>query len=258
MKNWKIMLCSGLVLCPLLLPAQEKTTSSGRIGFEFGSNAFFGETIVPERIRASKSVHYDDFCFSSPNPNQVLENHYGGIKYESFFNNNHLGLTVGLRFSQFSSKINTDWNHYYFVWLFRQDETATDYLTIQNIKQKNNYLGVPLELRYLLRRWDSFFNPYFKFGAAVNYCLSTTNSIAFFDPEMSRYSGAVSEEIEKPNLVNAWVYPAFGFKFGRMNKVWFNMEVHFPGFLIGEKAHPFIRPDVGMGIQLSMQIPLNK
>jgi len=257
MKKWKIGIGCGLVLLPLLLLAQEKTTSKSRVGFEFGGNVFFGEAIVPDQVRTSKSVYeYEDFFCGISASDQVLENLYGGIKYESFFWKDRLGLAVGLRFSQFSAEINTDWDRKYFIWLFRQNETTTDYLTLQSIKQKNYYLGIPLEFRYLPKRRDSFFKQYLKLGANVNYRLSTINSIAFYDPAMSKYAGAVGAEIGKPSLFNAWIYPAYGFKFGKMKNVWFNMEIDFPGLLIGEKSHPLFRADAGMGMQISVQIPL--
>ena len=260
MKNRKIGIWCGLVLFPLLLQAQEETKCSDRIGFEFGGNVFFGETRMPDRVRASKSVYeHDDFYCGFPDPDQVVEKIYAGIKYETFFRNDRFGLTAGLRFSQLSSGIKADWNRDYFIWLFRQNETTTDYLSIRKIRQKNYYLGIPLEFRFLLRkRTSSFFNPYFKLGVAVNYCVSTTNSITFFDPAMIQYAGAVSEQIEKPDAFNAWVYPAFGFRFGTMKNIWFNVEAHFPGFLIEDKTLPFIRTDVGTGLQVSVQIPLAK
>ena len=249
----------GLVLFPLFMQAQETIINRGKIGLEFGSNGFWGETIVPNQVRASNSAYqYDDFYYDYPDMNQVLSNIYGGIKYESFFYKNRLGLAVGLRFSQFSSEMNASGrNQKYFAWLLRQDELTTDYLMLQKIEQKNYYLGIPLELRYFFRN-NSFFSWYFKLGTTVNYCLSTNNTITFNDSAMEQYTGAIEEQIDKPSLFNALVYPAWGFKLGNMKSIWGNIEIHLPGFLIGKKAHPFVRQDAGMGIQLSVQIPLNK
>ena len=256
----KIIIICGLIFFPLLLQAQEKEKNSYRIGFEFGANSFFGETILPDQIRESKSLYeYDDFRCGLPLPEQTIDNFYGGIKLETFFRNNRLGFTTGLRFSELSSEINTNWRYNYFIWLLHQNETNTDYLRIQKIKQKNYYLGIPLELRYLLRkRNDSFFNPYIKLGAAVNYCLSTNNHVTFYSSEMNKYAGELDEQIKKPKSFYAFVYPAFGFRFGKLKNVWFNIEADFPGFLIGDKVQPFIRTDFGMGMQLSLQIPLSK
>jgi len=145
--------------------------------------------------------------------------------------------------------------------MLRQDETATDYLIMDKIGQKNYYLGVPVEVRYFLkkkrnRNKKSSFNAYAKMGTSVNYCFLSSNSIRFHDPAMNKYTNAIEEQIDKPSPFNAWIYPAFGFRMGRMQNFWINAEFHGPGFLIGEKAHPFIRQDAGMGIQISVQIPL--
>jgi len=262
MKKWKTEIFCGLFLFPLLMQAQEeKIKVNDRIGIEFGTNVFYGNTNAPDQIRISKSVYeYDDLYYGYPNSNQVLNNTYGGIKYESFFNNDRLGLSVGLRFSKFSSKINADWNQKYFIWLFSQTETTANYLTIKNIKQGNYYLGVPVELRYVISgKENSFpFDQYFKLGVAANYLLSTTNSVIFYDPAMTKYAGAVEETIKKPSPFNTWVYPVYGIRFGKIDNIWFNMEFNLLGFLIGKDVHPFIHQNVGMGLQLSVQIPLNK
>jgi len=262
MKKWRIKICCGLIFIPLLMQAQEeKIKVNDRIGIEFGTNVFYGSANAPDQIRISKSVYeYDDLYYGYPNSNQVLNNIYGGIKYESFFYNNRFGFAAGLRFSKFSSEINADGNQKYFIWLFSQTETTANYLTVKNIKQGNYYLGVPLELRYVMSgKETSFpFDQYFKLGIAVNCLLSTTNSVIFYDPAMAKYAGAVEEAIKKPSPLNAWVYPVYGLRFSKIKNIWFNMEFNLLGFLIGKNAHPFIRQDIGMGVQLSVQIPLNK
>lgn len=260
MKKWKIWICSGLVLFPLLLQAQEGIVKfSDRIGVEFGAAGFFGNTVVPDQIRTSKSVYeYDDFQCGFPIADQVLSSVYGGVKYETFLFKNRAGVSAGLRFSGFLSEISADWNQNYFIWLLSQNETTTDYLTIENIRQRNYYLGVPLEIRYFTRKRSSFFNQYLKLGASVNYCLSTNNSIKFHDPAMGKYSGQIEEQLGKPTTFNAYIYPAFGFRFGKPENVWVNAEFNIPGFIIKRKAFPFIRSDAGIGMQLTVQMPLNK
>lgn len=257
MKKWKIIIGSCLVFSTLLAQAQEKKTANGRIGIEFGSGSVYGETVTPERIRASKSLNEWDFFCGFPTGDQTAETVYSGIKYEYFLYNNRLGLTAGLRFSTLSSTLESN-NYRYFLWLFRQEDLNTDFLRIQNIKQRNCYLGIPLEIRFFPKKRDSFFKQYFKLGVATNYLLSSKNTIAFYDNTMSQYAGAVGKQIDKPDLFNAYIYPAYGFKFGKGKGVWFNMEFHFPGFLTGKKAHPFIRQNMGIGIQLSAQMPVSK
>ncbi|MDR1610550.1 MAG: hypothetical protein LBS08_03465 [Candidatus Symbiothrix sp.] len=260
MKKWRIIISSCLFFSVILVQAQEKKKVNGRIGFEFGISSVFGGTVTPDRIRANKSMYeYDDFYCGFPGPDQDAEIIYGGIKYEYPLWENRLGLSAGLRFSKISSEISPDWSYSHFLWLFRQEGQNTDYLSIRSITQKNYYLGVPLELRYFFpRRSDSFFKQYVKLGVAVNYRLSTENSIAFYNNEMTQYADAVGKQVGKPASFNAYVYPAYGFRLGRIKDFWLNLEFQFPGFLAGKKAHSFIRQDFGVGMQMSLQMPLSK
>jgi len=259
MKKWKTVICCGLIFSPLLMQAQEeKVKINDRIGVEFGYNNSGGEIIVPDRVRASYSVYgYNDFYNGYPGSDQGLDNLYGGIRYETFFYDNRIGVSAGLRFSKFSSGMSAGVNQQYFLWLSSQSETTANYLTIRNIKQNNYYLGIPLEFRFLMRKHDPFFNHYLKLGVAVNCRLLTSNSIAFFDPAMTKYTGSVEEVIGKPGLFNTFIYPTYGIRLGKMDDIWFNLEYTFP-ILLGGKVHSLINPYAGVGVQLSVQIPLNK
>jgi len=259
MKKWRTGICCGLIFFPLLMQAQEeKVKINDKIGVEFGYSSFGGKIIAPDRIRASSSEYeYDDFYNRQINSNQWLDNIYGSIKYETFFCDNRLGVAAGLRFSKFSYGINPDQDQQYFLWLSSQSETATNYLTIRNISQKNYYIGIPVELRFLLRKQDPLLNHYVKLGVAVNYRLLTTNSVTFFAPEMIKYTGDVEGIVGKPGLFNTFIYPTYGFVLGDMEKVCVNMEFTVP-ILIGGKVHTLFNPYAGVGMQLSVQIPINK
>lgn len=210
MKKRKTTTWCGLILFPLLMQAQEKTVISDRIGVECGTNGFFGETIIPEQVRASKFDGY--YYYGYPYMNQTLNCVYGGIKYESFFFENQLGLAAGIRFSQYSSNLSPDWDQKYFAWRIRQDETTADYLTIENITQKNNYLGIPIELRYFVKKKrnrhnDRFCSFYFKLGTSVNYCVSSSNSVKFHDSAMAQYTETIEDQLKSPSSLNGWIYP---------------------------------------------------
>jgi hypothetical protein len=74
---------------------------------------------------------------------------------------------------------------------------------------------------------------------------------------MTKYTGAVTDAIEEPGSFNALIYPVYGIRLGKMKNIWFNLEAHAPAFCVGKKVHPFICSNAGMGLQLSVQIPLN-
>lgn len=254
MKNRKTIILFGLLFIPLLIVAQEEKISS-RIGFDLNFGGFWGKTLTPERVRPGQTLRATGLGAYSV-----------GIKYEQFFCDNQLGFAVGLRVSQYSSSIRGEYRGLFlfvpirdfFYWQFHQEGVYTDYLKINKITQKNNYLGIPLELRYFPKKGDFAFKTYLKIGVALNYLLSSSNSIEFANNQMDTFSSKVEKQMEQPNSFHSYIYPAFGMKFGKNHRTWFNMEFHFPGFLVGKKHHPFIQPGVGLRMQLALQIPLKK
>ena len=262
--KYKIMVWCGLVLLPLFTYAQKGKMNS-RIGIEMGYHEFFGSTIVPDRVRSIKSVevyetgYYGDYYGGYENKSDhTIEKAYIGIKYEALFSNNTIGISSGLRFSQLSATLDHSSKYSSFVWLLHQDELTSDYLNIRSINQKSHYISVPLEIRVFPRRSDRFFKSYFKIGGALNYRFSTNYTIDFQDKEMDKHAKTVGRQINKPCTFSGFIFPAFGLRWGKNNHPWFNVELQFPGFLIAERKHAFVEPDVGFGLQFSIQIPLNK
>ena len=263
----KLIVGSGFVVLALFTQAQTKEGKiSNRIGFEMGFHEFYGSTIVPDRVRSIKSVeasetgyYYDDYYggyyYSS---SHVIHKAYAGIKYEALFFKHTVGVSSGLRYYQTSAKLDHSKKYDSFIWLLRQDEQSSDYVSIRSMNQKNHYVSVPLEMRVFPRKRDSFFKNYFKLGGAFNYRFSTNYKIDFQDPQMSKYAGEIENKIKKPCTFSGFVFPAFGFRWGRNKDPWFNLEFQFPGFIIAQRKHSFVDPDVGFGMQFSVLLPLNK
>ena len=263
-KKCKIIVWCGLVLLPLLTNAQKGNISS-RIGIEMGYHEFFGNTIVPDRVRSIKSIevyetdYYGSYYGGYDNQSDhTIEKAYIGIKYEALFANNTVGISSGLRFSQLSATLDHSSKYNSFVWLLHQEDQASDYLNIRSIKQKNYYASVPLEIRVFPKRSDRFFKSYFKIGGSFNYRFSTKYNIDFQDKEMDKHAETVGSQINKPCTFSGFIFPAFGLRWGKNNNPWVNVEFQFPGFIIAQRKHAFVEPDVGFGIQFSIQIPLNK
>ena len=254
----------GLIFFPFLVQAQQiqEAKISNLIGVEFGFNAFTGKTVVPERVDQFRT---DNPIESGNLFNNSIEVPYVGIKFERYFSEKRMEFAAGLRFSQFSSAIHGK-SHLFlfntyddpFLWRFREDGAYIDYLNVTRITQTSNYLGIPLEWRYLLRGSDAFFRPYVKVGVVVNKLLSTSNLIKFENEQMNQYADAVGKQLPKPNSFNSYFYPTLGFKLGKDHYVCLNMEIQYVPFIMAKKAHPFISDSSGVGVQLSLQIPLNK
>jgi len=254
MKNRTIIICCGLLFISLFVLAQDEKISS-RIGVNLGFGGFLGKVVELDRI--SSHIKGSGLGIAS-----------GGVKYEQFFSENQLGFAVGLQFSQYSATIQSDGKEktvfVFFVipvrirdpirWRYNYGE----YLKIHSIKQTNYHLGIPLELRYFPKKTDAVFKFYYKFGATVNFLLSSTNSVEFGNNIMEIDAREVDKQIEKPGVVHTYFYPAFGMKFFRNHRVWLNMEIQIPGILIGKNAHPFIKPFVGLKLQQALQFPIKK
>ena len=265
MKNLQLIIWCGLVLLPLSGHAQKERKISSRIGFEMGFHEFFGSTIVPDRIRSISSVDafeadYAGDYYMGGYGNQsshAINKLYVGVKYEVLFNNK-FGISSGIRLAQLSAQLDHSRKHDYFIWLLHQDERTADYVTIRNMKQKNHYVCLPLEFRLFPKKRDRLLKHYFKLGGALNYRFSTAYDINFQESGMSKYAGEIDNQILRPCTFSGFIYPAFGLRRGRNNDSWFNLEFQFPGFIIAQRKHSFVNPDVGFGMQFSVQLPLNK
>jgi len=255
----KLVIFFGFIIFPVILPAQDGKKSNS-IGFEFGFNGFFGDVVVPDRVRPGEAIKGGGF-FTQSYDNQTLVVPYLGIKFEQFLFDKRIGFGTGLKFSQFSSSVHGEYVLFFpisFLWKFQENDNYVDYLNITNITQDNYYLGIPLEFTYLFRKRDPFFKPYVKVGAVFNQRLYTKHNISFVDETMNEYADAVGKQVEKPNSFNYYVYPALGFKLGKNDYIWGNIEFQFNHFLFAKNPHPFINPDFGVGIQFSLHYPLNK
>ena len=261
----KMIIGCGFVVLALSMQAQVKERKiSNRIGFEIGFHEFFGSTIVPDRVRSIQSVdasemgyydYYGEYHFSS---SQAINKVYVGIKYEALFFKNVFGVSSGLRFYQTSAQLNHNKKNDAFFWLLRQEEQSSDYISLRSIDQKNYYVSLPLEFRVFPRKRDRFFKNYFKIGGAMNYRFASNYKIDFQDPQMSKYAGEIENNIRKPCTFSGFIFPAFGCRWGRNKDPWFNLEFQFPGFIIAQRKHAFVEPNVGLGMQFSVLLPFNK
>ena len=254
------MIWCGLILLPLSGYAQKEGKIGSRIGFEMGFHEFYGSTIAPEQIRSIPSVAVSEYYTGGyeNKSSHVIHKLYAGIKYEALLYNNRFGISSGIRLAQLSAQLDHNRKYDYFIWLLRQDEQTSDYVAIRDMKQKSYYVCIPLELRFFPQKRDRLFKYYFKLGGALNYRFSTVYNINFQEAEMSGYGGDIENQIQKPCTYSGFIYPAFGFRWGKNKNPWVNIELQFPGFIIAQKKHAFVNPDVGLGMQLSVQFPLNK
>ena len=103
--------------------ANSEKTHNFKIGVEFGADSYFGEAVKLDRVRENRSYFhtyedYDYYC-GFVGGNRAMGIVYVGIKPELFFLNNRLGISSGLRFSEYMSSLVSDRD--YFLWLLNED-----------------------------------------------------------------------------------------------------------------------------------------
>ncbi|MDR1120969.1 MAG: hypothetical protein LBM08_08630 [Dysgonamonadaceae bacterium] len=258
MKKARVFVYFLWMFYPFLITQAGDKTKNLKLGVEFGTGIYFGDLIMPERVRENKSTYPYSYMddYGVIDGDELIVGPYVGVKSEYFLLRNRLGITAGLRLSSFSTSLHSDGD--YFLWLLKQEHVYTDYVKIREIKQNSFYIGIPLEVRFFPNKRELPFQHYFKFGASFNYRIQTNNNILFMREEMSRYAGEIEAEIDNPNDFIINLYPAIGFKIGRQKATWFNVEFQLPGAIVSRNAFPLIKTNAGLGFQLSVQIPLGK
>ena len=182
-----------------------------------------------------------------------------GAKFEIRSDNNKLGLSGGLRFTQYVSSIGK--NTYYdsptdfFYYRFRDEYTFSEYFKIRSFSQRSDYLGIPIELRYFPFDQRKF-RVYFKSGAELGFLVDHNTSVDFYNDEMNQYESEVSEDFNKPSSTFTSLYFTGGIQFGRDSKPGLNIEICLPFFFLSGEISGLVKPEFGGGIHLSFHYPL--
>ena len=264
MKKSIIFLCLILLLVAHV-QAQENDTITItmprlRLGVEAGISTFFGEVNKPAMIRESQSYYYDydyDYNCGFVPEGQGFNLFYVGLKPE-YQINDRIAVAAGLRFS--CGKITLDSDRDYFLWKVSEDETNTNYVKINDISQKNYYIGVPIEAKVFTNPKDFFVRHYFICGTVFNFLVSSTNDVSFQNAAMKKYASDVSAQIGKQNGFYGHFFAGCGLKIGRTNHPFGNIEFHLPLYMFygSDKSNSFVKmfDTFGIGIQTTLQIPI--
>jgi hypothetical protein len=256
MKSKFIFLLSFLFFYLGCALAQESRIK--KIGVETGITFSSSELSDLDFIRGEIPNYYAGY---SSNTLISLSNKiYVGIKSEIFSLNGKFGFAGGIRFSRFNNSVgkNDYWasNTNYFYWLYREDGLNTEYLKVKEINQVNDYLGIPLEVRFSPARKDRLVRIYFKLGAELNYLVQTQTKIIFKDNDMGLYESELNERIEKPGKFSSSIYGGGGLRLGRNLKPSVSIEAHLLNVFLTSKSSGLVYPKEGGGFQLNMQVPI--
>jgi hypothetical protein len=223
---------------------------------ETGYTIFSAEMTDDENFRAEEYDYLDGLRLRSN-----YDVTFASAKIEVFSPNDKWGFSAGVRYSQMTGRVSNHATLFaseeFFFYRFREDGTTTEYLTIEKIRQRTTYLGIPLEVRlypFQKRR----FNLYFKAGGDINFKIRSATEIHFHDPLMRQYEDELAEDFNSPDDVNATLHVAVGFTVGKSGKPKFGFEIPAPAIYLNPDAGGIVRPEAGSGFVVFLSIPLNR
>jgi hypothetical protein len=245
------------LLCLYTGIASAQETQQKFIGAEAG--IVFIESEMPnlDYIRGEIASYPGGYTNSSLTG--LSDKSYFGIKPGYFTLNNKLGIQAGIRFSRINNSVGK--NSYltntsdYFYFLYREDGVNTEYLKVNQIIQKSDYLGIPVEISYFPFN-PHFFRIYFKLGAELNFRLQTSTDIVFNDEAMEIYQAELAAKVGQPGPLNVSAYGAAGVRLGRESKPSFSIELSLPCLFLTPESSGLANPLFGSGIQINYQIPI--
>jgi hypothetical protein len=171
--------------------------------------------------------------------------------------NSRIAVAAGLRFS--FNQITLDSDKDYFLWKIRDDGISTDYVKINDISQKNYFIGTTIEVKLFTNPHDYFGRHYFIMGTVFNFLAASTSDVSFQNAGMKKYSSDVSAQIGKPNGFYGQFYVGCGLKIGKTNHPFGNIEFHIPLYMYGkDKSNSLAKMNdtFGLGIQTTLHIPI--
>jgi hypothetical protein len=250
-----IRLILAIALASQFLNPSASAQELRHLQMETGFTIFSAEMTDDENFRAEDYDYLDGVRLRS-NYDVI----FAGAKVEVFSPNDKWGFSTGVRYSQMTGRVSNQSTLFaseeFFFYRFREDGTTTEYLTIEKIRQRTEYLGIPLEVRlypFQKRR----FNLYFKAGGDINFRLRSTTEVHFHEPMMSLYEDDLADDFNSPDDVNATLNVAVGFTVGKSGKPKFGFEIPAPAIYLNADAGGIVRPEVGGGLVIFLSIPLN-
>lgn len=201
-----------------------------------------------------------DAGYSSNSLASLTYKSFIGIKTEIFSLSDRIGLSGGIRFSRIYSSVgkNDYWTNStnYFYWLYRQDGVTTEFLKVNEVNQRFDYVGIPIEIRYFTARRPRKVRLYFKIGTEFNFLVQSQRNIVFNNIAMNSYESDLLSKIDKPKTFYCAMYSGAGIRLGRELKPSISIEACFPYLFLTSHSSGLVDPTFGGGFQVNVQIPI--
>ena len=162
-------------------------------------------------------------------------------------------LGAGLRVTDNFSKYESDYDYFYYK--NNEDGYNTYYYRIKSISQRNLYVGVPFEFRFVLRG-EGRPTPYFRAGATLNFrCTTATLTNVYQDgPTLGLDTDGLMHPADNFTMP---VYAAAGIQLGHQKS--FCFEIQFPYTVaVGSMSGFGDTNNLGGGFQVTYQFAKNK
>jgi hypothetical protein len=133
-----------------------------------------------------------------------------------------------------------------------------------DITQQSDYIGIPFDIRLFLFKADhSDYNIdlsqfYLKTGLVFNCRIQTITSVSFYDKTMDQYKGNVADMVGNPKVFSLGFNLSVGYQCEIANTANINLEVSLPTAFFTKETSGLVYPQVGSGLQISIQIPIDK
>jgi hypothetical protein len=179
-----------------------------------------------------------------------------GLKTEFRNKTNRWGLLLGLDYSRINTILGKQ-NLYnsstkYFYLLDNQTGTTTEYFRIREINRTIDFIGVPLELRWLSNSPKSL-KLYLKLGLELDFKINSTSSVVFHDQDMSEYQDIVLNKFEKAGSFFSAAYFATGINLNKKPNI--DLEFIFPYIVLTPKTTGILESHSGIGAKLEIRLP---
>jgi hypothetical protein len=254
--NIKLSLLS-IILSFYTMLASAQIIQQKFLGGDIGMTFFSTEISNVDNVRAYVTSYNGS---SSGNLTSLMYKKYVSVKSEIFMLRNMIAVSGGIRYSRVNCSIGREsyWsessNSFYL--LYSREGVTTKYLKINELNQKTDYIGIPVEIR-LFPYPASFLRLYGKVGAECQVLLQSKTDVVFYNEAMETYQKDVIHILgQEPTTFSFPVYGAIGLRFGRKGNPSVSVEACVFSTYLTDEAIAIVDPLIGGGFQINVQIPL--
>lgn len=250
---------SGIAQRDTVKNVQSNRSSNISIGLEAGTRIYDYTIKEYDVIRPTQSYSYYDY---NDQHSLQLDNFtaFASIKLEYHKRTSNFWFATGINYSIHNIALSkytnySDRTSYFYVSLNEKNDEL-HYYRVNRITETDQYIGVPLELRYSPFE-QRVFRAYFKAGFDNYVKVSTERTVDFESAEMEHKQAAILDLFEQSDQYYAEASIGLGFQIGWPGRFRFRAEADAPSYIIPHNAFAFMNDAYGCSIKLGVLLPIN-